>query len=178
MWVQQVASQPIAVITFYYFLKQVITATHFVCFAGCHAPCSSPTLHSGSYCVLHLPLFIHSSLIPFHHVRSQTFVAQARYPLLNTNQRLLGDMPSSQAIRSLGSIPINRRFFISARFRPPAAYVYFCSPVGHRLRCGALLARSQAHASMPHKTPSLCAHHGLTPFYWSPQSLALAVRFR
>ncbi len=55
--------------------------------------------------------------------------------------------------------------FVAPSFQSGSVHplpILFCSPAGHRLRSGVLLARSQAHVNMPHKTPSLCAHHSLS----------------
>ncbi len=64
--------------------------------------------------------------------------------------------------------------------------ILLCSPAGHRLRSGAVLAQSHAHAcmssvhaAMPRTAPSLCAHHHARAwFYCAPQSLALAGSLR
>lgn len=92
----------------------------FGCYTGCHATCSSPSLHSGSSCVLNLTSFIHFSFVP--HFVALSFQSGSGHPLP----------------------------------------MLLCSPAGHRLRYGALLAQTHAYASMPHKAPSLCAHHGLS----------------
>ena len=54
------------------------------------------------------------------------------------------------------------RYFISARFSTLRCPYCCARRACHRLRYGALLAQSHANASMPHKAPPLCAHHGLT----------------
>jgi hypothetical protein len=43
---------------------------------GCHIPCSSPTLRSGSSCVLHPASFIRSSYVSLHHARSPAIAAK------------------------------------------------------------------------------------------------------
>ncbi len=92
------------------------------CCSGCHAPRSSPTLRSGSSCVLHPASFIRSSYIPFHHVRSYTFAPGLGILPPPTLQLWAGCTIPSAAHCSLGSIPLLRRYFISARFSSPAAY--------------------------------------------------------
>ena len=54
-----------------------------LCFAGCHTPCSSPVLRSGSYCVLLPASFISSSFASFHfaHYLIHSFQQASVHPL-------------------------------------------------------------------------------------------------
>ena len=52
------------------------------CSAGCHAPCSSPTLRSGSSRVLHHASFIHSSFVPHSSLLHFSKVQSTTLPIL------------------------------------------------------------------------------------------------
>ena len=110
----------------------------------------------------------HASFIRSSYVHCTMFTAMlllqrhiTSFPTHKANTPF-GDMPFLQAhTRSLGSIHYSSLLHFS-KVQYTSLPILLCSPVGHRLRYGTLLAQSHAHASMPHKAPPLCAHHGLT----------------
>ena len=66
-----------------------------------------------------------------------------------------------------------------ASFSPPAAFFYCARRLAIACVTGLYWHLAQAHVNIPHKAPSLCAHHpAAAGFYCAPQSLALAVRLR
>jgi hypothetical protein len=126
------------------------------CSAGCHAPCSSAALRSGSSYVRHQALFIRSSFT--HCTMLTALVWRCAGPQLQAHSSFLVYTITSPANTLFAWFhSLIRHYFISASCRPSAA---FCS-----------YARRQAIACVPglhwHK-PSLMYHATFRPFTVRP----------
>ena len=137
-------------------------------FAVCHTTCSSYGIRHGSFCVLHATSFI-SSFVPLHYT---TFVARpfaTRHGTLSNTQSNAQVMhipfrKHPKILTGFHSAPL-RPTFISVAFSPPAAN-NFARLAYHRLRYGAALTQTLAHALPDHK--SLEVHVTFRPFTVRP----------
>jgi hypothetical protein len=147
------------------------------CSAGCHAPCSSAALRSGSSYVRHQALFIRSSFT--HCTMLTALVWRCAGPQLQAHSSFLVYTITSPANTLFAWFhSLIRHYFISASCRPSAA---FCSYARRQaIACvPGLHWHKPSLITMPHFAPSLCAHRSRDRLlYWSPQALALAGRFR
>jgi hypothetical protein len=155
---QQVARQPILLLQFSYSLIKANRKSKMPsrCSAGCHAPCSSAALRSGSSYVRHQALFIRSS---FTHCTMLTALTMAMCWLtMQSHKSFLVCTITSPATSLFAWFhSLIRHYFISASCRPSAAC---CS-----------YARRQAIACVPglhwHKA-SLIYHATFCPFTVRP----------
>ena len=136
----------------------------------------------GSYCVLQPASFNRSSSVLFHHVHCYTVCCSAWHPAA-THIPNPGRMHShfrKPTARSLGSIPLPPRFFISAGFSTPAANFYFARRQPH-LGC-VHLAAAIAHSSLISQSTAKVHLHSSATFvpcgkYTSVASYVAAIAF-
>ena len=125
------------------------------CFADCHTYCSLTCLRSDSFCVFHKPSFITSS-VTLHFVSFTALNLLPKHGVIPAhNTRHKHTYFSSKP----WFISLHLLHFVIHSFQDYSIHplsILLCSPCGHMLRYGYLLAHSHAYVTMPHKYPSLC----------------------
>lgn len=142
-------------------------------FAVCHTTCSSYGIRHGSFCVLHATSFI-SSFFPLHYTTFVAWPFATHYPEHKPKAQVMHipfRKPDATILTGFHSATL-RPTFISVAFSPPAAN-NFARLAYHRLRCGASLTQTLAHALPDHK--SLEVHVMFRPFTVCPSLFSVAL---
>lgn len=156
---QQVVRQTIPLLQFcFYCLNEIVKSGNALraAIAGLSYYLQFLLIPHGSSRVLHHASFIRSSFHSLHHARNLRIKMFAQFLISTSAYYHISTLPARL-------VPFTHSSLLHfSKVQYTTLPILLCSPCLPSPAFRGFIGTNQAHASMPHKSPSLCAHHGLT----------------